>query len=592
MDSATYWKDQKFHTARHRPGSWVLFFLLIAFAALGVAEEASKRVLILNPYDRDVEPFSSAVSSFRSTLARELAAPVDFHEIPLELARFTGEGEEEPLVSFLDERIKAQPVDLVVPIGGAGTQFASRHRSRLFPEVPILVVAAEPRMIPEGFLDDNATLVTERIDLAGMVEDILQMQPDTERIAVVFGSSPLEKFWAEQCRQQFQSFSDRLEFVWLNDLPIEEMLSRAAHLPPKTFIFHGLYISAANGIPCEKNEALRQLNKVASAPVFACFASEFGLGPAGGHLFQNSEIGEQGALVASRILRGEAPAEIPPTVLDRADPIYDWRELKRWNIDESLLPENRIIAFRQPGFWERYRWQATGVALLIILQAALTLGLLINRTKRLQSEELNRETMKQSLELRSTLAHSDRVNLLGQLATSIAHELSQPLGAILRNAEAAEIILAKANPDLEEIRAIVHDILSDDNRAGQVIDKLRALLKKGRLETRALDVNTVIEEVLKLLHADSAARQVELRYSSGSKLPLIQGDRIHLQQVLLNLIINSMDILKEEGTADPVVQVSAHLVNSSVIEVQVCDNGRGIPEEHLGRLFEPFFTSQ
>lgn len=157
--------------------------LLWAFFTLGAAAAPPKRVLILNPFGRDVEPFSAAVSSFRSTLARDLGEPVDFHEIPLDLARFTGPEGEAPLIDFLDERIKSQAVDLVVPIGGAGVQFAARHRERLFPRTPVLVVAAEPRMIPAGFLGPDTTLVTQRIVLPGMVEDILMMQPDNARIA-------------------------------------------------------------------------------------------------------------------------------------------------------------------------------------------------------------------------------------------------------------------------------------------------------------------------------------------------------------------------------------------------------------------------
>ena len=268
---------------------------MLAFATPGASAASPKRVLILNPFGRDTEPFTAAVSAFRSTLAKELGEAVDFHEVPLDLARFSGLEGEEPLVTFLEERIRSQPVDLVVTIGGSGVQFAARHRERLFPDTQILVVAAEPRMIPPGFLQAKATLVTQRIDLPGMVEDILQMQPDTERIAIVFGSSPLEKFWGREFREQLRQFDGRVEFIWLDDLTLEQMLEQCSTLPPRSFILHGLFLVDAAGIACEKNEALRSLHEVANAPVFAVFASEFGLGAVGGRLFQNSEIGVQGA---------------------------------------------------------------------------------------------------------------------------------------------------------------------------------------------------------------------------------------------------------------------------------------------------------
>ncbi len=125
---------------RCRQRLWI-GLLFATLSTLCVAKEDPKRVLILNPFGRDVEPFGAAVSEFRATLVRELGEPVDFHEIPLELARFTGAEGEAPLVDFLEDRIASQPVDLVVPIGGAGVQFAARHRERLFPDTPILAVA-------------------------------------------------------------------------------------------------------------------------------------------------------------------------------------------------------------------------------------------------------------------------------------------------------------------------------------------------------------------------------------------------------------------------------------------------------------------
>ena len=167
------------------------------------------------------------------------------------------------------------------------------------------------------------------------------------------------------------------------------------------------------------------------------------------------------------------------------------------------------------------------------------------------------------------------------MPTALAHELSQPLGAILRNAEAAEIMLEEPAPDLEELRAIVTDILKDDQRAGQVIDKLRSLLKKGSLDLVPVDLPEVITEVLSLVHADAVARHVEISSSMEPDLPLVRGDRIHLQQVLLNLLVNAIDAMDGCATPDPAIEVSARLKDASTVEIRVCDQGPGITDEHL-----------
>jgi C4-dicarboxylate-specific signal transduction histidine kinase len=195
-------------------------------------------------------------------------------------------------------------------------------------------------------------------------------------------------------------------------------------------------------------------------------------------------------------------------------------------------------------------------------------------------------------ELRNALAHSDRVSQLGQLASALAHELSQPLGAILRNAEAAEIILNEASPDLPELRAIVTDILRDDHRAGDVIDRLRSLLKRGSLNPQPVDLGEVVGEVLSLVRGDAAGRHVQLASSIASELPLVLGDRIHLQQVLINLLVNGMDALEGVAPDARFVRVTVRRVDAAAVGVEVADTGPGISQEHLPRLFEPFFTTK
>ena len=365
--------------------------LTLLLTTLSASAANPKRVLMLNPYGRDVAPFAAAVSSFRATLVRELGEPVDIYDVPLDLARITEKEGEEPLTSFLEGRIKNQPVDLVVAIGASGVQFAARHRERLFPNTPILVVAAEPRLVPPGFLQTNATLVTQRVNLPGMVEDILQLQPQTTNIVVVLGVTALERFWASQCHQEFQPFTNRVGFTYLDNLSLTDVQKRCADLPPHSFILYGFFLMDAAGMPSEKSEALRRLHATAHSPLFGYFESEFGLGAIGGHLFQDSEIGARGARTAIRILHGERPENIPSQVLPPAAPVYDWRELHRWGVSEARLPAGSVIQFRQPGFWELYAWPIVGMILFCVVESGLIIGLLINRARRREGDKKIRQ---------------------------------------------------------------------------------------------------------------------------------------------------------------------------------------------------------
>jgi two-component system sensor kinase FixL len=194
--------------------------------------------------------------------------------------------------------------------------------------------------------------------------------------------------------------------------------------------------------------------------------------------------------------------------------------------------------------------------------------------------------------LRQQVAHVGRISMMGQLATALAHEINQPLGAILRNAEAAELFMQEASPDLDEIRAIVADIRQDDQRAGAVIDRMRGLLKRQTLETRPLDVGELIGDVRALVRADAAARQVKLDVNVPRDLPPVRGDRVHLQQVLLNLILNGMDALSGASLEDRRVSVTALLDGAQTVEIAVSDTGTGIPADKLAHVFDPFFTTK
>lgn len=373
--------------------------LVLTLVALGASAASPKRVLILDPFGHDVSPFTAVVSSFRATLAQEIGERVDIHEVPLELARLAEAEGEGPLVAFLEGQVKAHPVDLVVPIGGPGVQFAARNRQRLFPDTPVLAVAVASQMVPPGLLQTNTTLVTQQANLPAIVEDILRLQPQTTNIVVVLGTSALENFWVAECRREFQPFTNRVGFTWLNDLPADQILKRCATLPPRSFIFHGFFIVDAAGIHYDNNEILRRLHEVANAPVLGYFASELGLGPIGGRLFQDLGLGTQGARTAIRILRGEQAGRIPLQTMEPPPPTYDWRELRRWGINESRLQPGSVIKYRQPTLWELYRWHIVGTVLFCLLQTALIIGLVTNSLARKRADQVLREN-----EERMTLA--------------------------------------------------------------------------------------------------------------------------------------------------------------------------------------------
>jgi two-component system sensor kinase FixL len=203
-----------------------------------------------------------------------------------------------------------------------------------------------------------------------------------------------------------------------------------------------------------------------------------------------------------------------------------------------------------------------------------------------------KDTEREMLLLRSEITHVGRVSVMGQLASALAHEINQPLGAILRNAEAAMLYLQAEHPDVGELRAIVEDIRKDDQRAGAVIDRMRMLLRRQEVQMQPLMVADLFGEVGALLRAEAAARHVKLDLDPGSDMPPMAGDRVHLQQVLLTLVSNGMDSIDESSLNGRSIAVSARRDGEKSVLIAVKDSGRGMAPDQVARLFEPFFTTK
>ncbi|WP_277185066.1 nitrogen regulation protein NR(II) [Caballeronia sp. BR00000012568055] len=209
-----------------------------------------------------------------------------------------------------------------------------------------------------------------------------------------------------------------------------------------------------------------------------------------------------------------------------------------------------------------------------------TLAVVIDRTER---DELQRN--------RQELAHLTRVSMLGELAASLAHELNQPLTAILSNAQAAQRFMNRDPIDLDEVREILGDLVADNNRASEILRRIRALVKKGELERAPVSIASVIGDVALLVHSDAIVRGIRVVLDVDPQLPFVRGDKIQLQQVLLNLLLNAFDAMND-STARVAVVSAMREEGTDMVRVSVRDEGHGLPPALADQLFRPFCTSK
>ena len=558
--------------------------ILFATQAHGQADVVHKRVMILHSVGREFRPWNAYARDIRAELDRQSRWPIDVQEHSLVTARSDDPRAEELFLEYIKALYAGAPPDLIVSVGAPSAAFFQRHRRELFPTTPILFTVLEQRRVQYAGLTQNDTVVAVRHNFRVLFDSFLSISPDTKVVAIINGNSPNEKYWQKEMRRELQPLDGRIEIRWYDDLSYDAVLKQTASLPPHSAIFWYQMIVDAAGVAHEGDRALTRLYASANAPIFTHDDAFFGQEIIGGPMHSALGGSRRAMEVAMRILGGEKPGDIKMPPSDFAPPKYDWRELHRWNIGESRLPPGSEILFLEPTLWERYSWQIALITTVILLQGGLISALLHQHRRRQLAEVQARQRM-------AELAHVNRFSTAGVLTASIAHEINQPLGSILTNAETVQAILKSPSPDIVELKEIIDDIVRDDRRASEVIRRMKSLLTKAPFELKSLDLNDVARETVEFLSTLAVARKVELiSLIKQNALPIL-GDRVQLQQVILNLVVNGIDAMKDTPSEQCTISIRTSRVENFA-ELSVSDRGPGIPEDKLKGVFEPFYTSK
>ncbi|WP_245331085.1 sensor histidine kinase [Mesorhizobium sophorae] len=544
-----------------------------------------KEILFLYSYGRGFQPWATWAREIRDELNQQSPWPLDIQEDSLVTARDGDDAAEAKFGEYLKALYATRRLDLIVAIGAPAARFVQKWRIDLFPTTPMLLAAVEVRRVGQSMLSERDAVVGTRVDHVALVENILRLLPETKAIAMIIGNSPPERFWIGDVQRELKPLLDnKVELIFYNERPFEEILKKVASLPPHSAIFYQQMMVDGAGAVYGDKDPLKRIYEVANAPIFTFDESLFNGQAVGGPMSSPTEGARATADAAVRILGGEKAGDIKVPPIEFSAPKYDWRQLQRWNISESRLPPGGEVLFREPTAWERYSWQISLITAAILLQAGLIM-ILLNEHRRRQAAEV------QSRQRMAELAHVNRFSTAGELTMLIAHEINQPLGAIMSHAESAELILQSSSPDIAALGEIVSDILENDQRASEVIQRMRSLLKKAPFELKSLDLNDLARETVEFLSTLARGRKVELLgVITPDALPIL-GDRIQLQQVILNLVVNGIDAMKETPSENRIISIRTSR-DQEFAELSVSDRGPGIPDDKLEQVFEPFFTTK
>ena len=479
----------------------------------GDAVAQPKTILLLHTFGPNFEQGAAWSREIQSELNKQSPWPLNIQEQSLVTALDGDDVADAKFGEYLKALYAQRPPDLIVALGAPAARFVQQHRADLYPTSPMLLAAVEVRRVEPSMLSEQDAVAGVRYDQVAAFENVLRLLPETKAIAIIIGNSPGERFWVGEHQRVVGPLlrKNNVELIFYGEQPLADILKAVATLPPHTAIFYQQLAMDGAGAVYGDKEPLRRIYEVANAPIFSFDQSYFVGQVVGGPMFSPAEGAQPMAAVAVRMLGGEKVSGINP--IGFSTPKYDWRLLQRWNISESRLPAGSEILFREPTVWERYSWQIASTVAVLLIQAGLIL-LLLNAHRRRRLAEV------QSAQRTKELAHVNRFSMAGELTASIAHEINQPLGSILANAETADAILKSPTPDIAELKEIVKDILQDDRRASEVIRRMRSLLKKVPFDPKNCDLNEVVRETVDLLSAVAVGRKVEFeQFPRASRTP-------------------------------------------------------------------------
>ena len=565
---------------------WALAVLTVV--APGRASEVkaapdTAQVLVITGTDPYLPAFVALDSAMRAAVARNYPRPVSWLHESMDTTRLRGEPG--PLLAELLARKYAQVrIDAVILVTEPAVDFYFRHRARLWPEAAVVYHSVTPAYTHGRTFPAGTVGLPLAVDHAGTLELALALQPGARRVLVIAGVSQFDEQQLAEARPALEKFARRVPVEVLTGLSPKANAERLARESSDTIALYLSVFRDNEGSVHTPREVLKTLAGASGAPLYGVFDSYIGHGLAAGAVEPFSARGERVADLLLRAMGGEfadgAVIDTPP----KSRCVADARQLLRFGLRTQRLPADCDVRFVEPSLLRTYWWQMMLVALALVGQGLLIAALLLQARRR-----RNAEVKLQAQ--RVQLLHASRLAVAGEMTASIAHEINQPLGAILSNAEAAEMMLQAGSTDRAGLLQILADIRRDDLRASEVIKRLRALLARHEVERRRFELNRAVEDVLAILRAESRRRETPVDAELVAERTEVVGDPVQIQQVIINLMLNAFDACADMPAEQRRVRIATAVTRAGV-ELTVADNGRGITADVLPRLFDPFFSTK
>lgn len=448
----------------------LIFLIQITLVPVYAQSETSqieKKVLIIHADDQFRSTNIIIDRNIYSVLKNSCNFSISMYSEYLENVRFYSITDEQK-IKMLNEKYLKLNLDLIIVTEDTSWDFIEKNGETLFSGIPVVFCGITEGKVDLKTLKENSTGNFKNLDVKTTIDDILNVQPGTNRIAVVIGTSEQDAYFESVIRKAFIDYDDKVKADYIIGLSIEETINKIAKLPPNTVVLYVSMFIDGVGKGFNPRDVISVLREKTNSPIYGISETYLGYGIVGGSLWSFSDLSQDAAEIALQVLNGKKPSEIPVKVI-KSKNYFDWAEMKQWGINESNFPAGSIILNKKPSVWDTYKSQIISVIIFLLIETLLIFVLILQLN-------LKRKAEKKILQLNNELE-------------SLVIKRTEQLEDL--NSE-----LEETNAELEEINAVLEEEIVQRNQAEEEVRKLNIELENRVIErtNRLQEMNAILEK--------------------------------------------------------------------------------------------------
>lgn len=530
-------------------------------------------------------------NGIRSTLAEAHGDGLNLHLEYLEINLYADNEFPCEQFEYINQKYENIDIDLMICVGINIISNVKKCASNKIKDLPIITIDYDLKeygiLFPLKLNDINA-VIGIKLNLLGTLKSAINLFPDRHHLYIICGTSNTDQLYLKITKDVIPYLDEQIVPTFVTNISMDDAISTVRNLPDSSWIFIPGFNMDSKKVFYYNPEAIRLISQAANAPVFTISDMGFGGGSMGGYILSFNKTGLLAGDIAVKILNGQDPNMVKVVESDYYDQLYDWRELKRWNLTGSkLIPGDGKIEFEEKNFINEYKWFITAGVLFLFMQSLLILNLIrLNRKQKIATQKLI-----ETENIFHELVNEDRILRLAKLTSSLSHELNQPLTAILSTAQAGKRFIASGKLEPGLMNELFDNIVEDDKRTASILSSIRGMMKLEKREKEQVNLNELILEILEIYKGESIVKGIQINPDLPEEPICVVADRIQIQQVIMNFIINAI-----QSTGNSMVESKEIRVllkhDDDTVTLSVKDNGMGIDEKIRDKIFRPFVTSK